>query len=97
MHRLPPTTGYYKTAAVAAIVMAYPYVVRVKQSPAFVRFILAGAGWFKVRAEGRGWAHTFGLHIYAWLVGLSVHLFMAECYDRATSLRHRSHIRLSRT
>lgn len=31
--------------------MAYPYVVRVKQSPAFVRFILAGAGWFKVHTH----------------------------------------------
>jgi hypothetical protein len=35
---------------VAAVVMAYPYVVKVKQRPAFIRFILAGAGWFKVRA-----------------------------------------------
>jgi hypothetical protein len=39
--------GYYVAAVVAAVIMAYPYVVKVKQSPAFIRFILSGAGWFK--------------------------------------------------
>jgi len=39
--------GYYIAAIVAAVIMAYPYVIKVKQSPAFIRFILSGAGWFK--------------------------------------------------
>ncbi|GAB5029520.1 diacylglycerol acyltransferase family protein [Nannochloropsis oceanica] len=39
--------GYYTAALVMAVIMAYPYVVKVKQSPAFIRFILSGAGWFK--------------------------------------------------
>ncbi|EWM29372.1 diacylglycerol acyltransferase family protein [Nannochloropsis gaditana] len=39
--------GYHKAAIATALIMAYPYVVKVKQSPAFIRFILSGAGWFK--------------------------------------------------
>lgn len=39
--------GYHKAAMATALIMAYPYVVKVKQSPAFIRFILSGAGWFK--------------------------------------------------
>ncbi len=40
-------TGRHTAALVSALVMAYPYVVKVQQSPAFIRFILSGAGWFK--------------------------------------------------
>lgn len=39
--------GHRTAALVTAVIMAYPYVVKVKQSPAFIRFILSGAGWFK--------------------------------------------------
>lgn len=39
--------GYYMTAWATALIMAYPYIFEVKQSPAFIRFILSGAGWFQ--------------------------------------------------
>ena len=39
--------GYYMAAWATALIMAYPYVFTVQQSPAFIRFILSGAGWFQ--------------------------------------------------
>jgi hypothetical protein len=39
--------GYYTSFTICLPILLYAYLVDVPQSPAFLRFILSGSGWFK--------------------------------------------------